>query len=115
MIPIIWGSRGTVEFRCHTPTVQYQKVINWLFIVVAILKYAKKYATLLTSKPFDKLPKVSLYTVLENAYPPKIYTILYKYVEDRIVYYTDKNDEIGEREIMEEELGRDMFNLISFV
>lgn len=115
IIPLIWGNRGTVEFRCHIPTMQYQKVINWLFIVVAILKYAKKHAILLTSKPYDKLPKLSLYDVISDTYPLQISTILCKYIEDRVTYYSNKNDEIGEMEIMEEELGRDVFNLIPFV
>jgi hypothetical protein len=41
----IFSNRNTVEFRLHTPTTNSQKMINWLFICNAILKYANTHAT----------------------------------------------------------------------
>jgi hypothetical protein len=38
----IFSERGTVEFRPHTPTMNAQKVLNWLFICNAIVKYAEQ-------------------------------------------------------------------------
>lgn len=35
----IFSDRNTVEFRLHTPTTNAQKILNWLFICVAIVKY----------------------------------------------------------------------------
>ena len=36
----IFSERNTVEFRLHTPTTNSQKMINWLFICNAIVRYA---------------------------------------------------------------------------
>lgn len=36
----MFSTRNTIEFRIHTPTVNSQKMINWLFITNAIVKYA---------------------------------------------------------------------------
>lgn len=39
---MFFSSRGTIEFRVHTPTNNPIKVISWLFICLAILKYVDK-------------------------------------------------------------------------
>jgi hypothetical protein len=36
--------RNTVEFRLHGPTINHHKMINWLFICNAIVKYAERNA-----------------------------------------------------------------------
>ncbi len=36
----MFSERNTIEFRLHTPTVNSQKTINWLFICNAIVRYA---------------------------------------------------------------------------
>jgi hypothetical protein len=114
LIPLIWGSRGTVEFRCHTPTVNSQKVINWLYIVVAIMKYAHKHATILTTYPEDDLKIVTLSEILKEAYPKNISAILIDYIIQRQNHYLGRCDHIGEREIFGEE-GSEIFKLIEFV
>ena len=40
LVPLIWGNRGTVEARIHTPTRNKIKVVSWLFINNAILEFA---------------------------------------------------------------------------
>ncbi len=40
----IFSERNTVEFRLHGPTTNSQKMINWLFICNAILKYANTHS-----------------------------------------------------------------------
>lgn len=40
---MIFSHRETVEFRLHTPTTNAYKMVNWLYICVAILKYAHKH------------------------------------------------------------------------
>jgi len=42
LIPIIFGNKKTVEFRIHTATDDPNKVINFMFICAAILKYTKR-------------------------------------------------------------------------
>lgn len=115
MIPIIWGDRGTIEFRCHIPTIMEQKVINWLFIVIAILKYAKKEATYLTSTEFKKLKPISLQEIINNAYPKDLALILNTYIKNRKMYYADKNDNIGEIEVLNESRGFSSITLEKFI
>lgn len=115
LIPLIWGSRGTVEFRCHTPTVNSQKVINWIYIVMAILRFAKKHQALLTTNIFSELPKIDLDKIIESSYPKSISSILNEYIYARTDYYKNKNDHVGEDEIFNEEKGITTFKLISFI
>jgi hypothetical protein len=42
-INLIFHKRQTIEFRLHTPTLNSDKVINWLFMCSAIIKYAETY------------------------------------------------------------------------
>lgn len=37
----LYGKRDTIEFRIHTPTLNPDKIINWLFMCVAIIKFAE--------------------------------------------------------------------------
>jgi hypothetical protein len=113
--PMLWGNRGTIEFRCHTPTVNAQKVINWLFLTVAILEYAKGNIAQLTNKEFDKIKKVTIKDILSYSYPDSISDILMSYFDQRKSHYAAKNDYVGEREIYSEELNEEIFNLIEFV
>lgn len=41
---LFFGHRHTVESRLHSGTINSHKMINWLFINVAIIKYAQKYS-----------------------------------------------------------------------
>lgn len=58
----IFSERGTVEFRPHTPTTNPQKIINWLFICNAIVRYAS-----LNSKDIltNRKNKVTLNKILD--------------------------------------------------
>lgn len=114
LIPLIWGNRRTVEFRCHTPTIQSQKVINWLFILVAMLKYALNNSTKLVNCIESELPKVTLREIVQITYPPEISKILINYMSSRRIHYHNKNDVVGEIEIFSEET-QDIFELKEFV
>lgn len=51
LINALFGSGPkTVEFRLHTPTLNYSKAINWLFICMAILEYAENHNVLNVGK-----------------------------------------------------------------
>lgn len=80
-IPTIWGGSGTTEFRMHNPTQDEDKVINWLFILRAILRYAKIHVDAINKK--EAIP--SLAGILTNMYPDKISKILIGYIEARKV------------------------------
>ena len=38
--PLFFGNNKTVEFRCHTNTFNKHKIMHWVFITSAIVKYA---------------------------------------------------------------------------
>jgi hypothetical protein len=115
LIPLIWGSKNTVEFRCHTPTVQAQKVINWLFILVAIMKYALKHSNSIIITRQAELAKLTLLDVLDEAYPSNIVRILDSYIKERKKHYSNRNDAVGEIEIYSEERDEELFDLKEFV
>lgn len=115
LIPIIWGNRGTIEFRCHTPTVVAGKVINWLFICVAMIKYAVKHSMELTTVSEADLGKLTLHKILREVYPHNICKYLLEYIAARAVHYYDRNDSIGEREIYDEEIGENEIPVEYFV
>lgn len=39
-IPYLFGGNNTVEYRIHPPSVNYDKILAWLFICNAILQYS---------------------------------------------------------------------------
>ena len=41
---MIFSDRNTAEFRLHTPTTNAYKIVNWLYICNAIIKYAEQNA-----------------------------------------------------------------------
>lgn len=41
---LFFSPRRTAEFRLHHATLNGQKMVNWLFICIAILRYAEKHA-----------------------------------------------------------------------
>lgn len=82
---------------------------------MAILRYARKNQLSLTTEPFSKLESVNLRDILVSAYPANICNILIKYIGNRKSYYAGQNDYVGEKEILSEESGDEVFDLIPFV
>jgi len=81
LINMLFGNGAkTVEFRLHTPTFNDTKVINWLFICAAILKYAE------TSKATTaELQGITLYDIIIDIYGFDLNTqnALIDYIRDR--------------------------------
>ncbi len=115
LIPLIWGGRGTVEFRCHTPTFDSTKVINWLFIIVAIIKYALEHIDSLTSKQLDKIKPISLSSVLHEYYPVDVTSALCTYIKKRKSFYSNESDPTGTKEISAELGGIDILSLTPII
>lgn len=42
LIPLLFGNKQTIEFRIHTPTNDYNKIISFLYLCIAIIDYAKE-------------------------------------------------------------------------
>jgi hypothetical protein len=109
-IPTLFGSSKTLEFRCHVPTRDPIKVIAWLYICSAIIKYAEKLYKAnveLSSRKGDTLT-----TVINSIYSGKLAEYLGLYISARkTLRATDdaKGDFCGDREIKEEMKGRAQF------
>lgn len=57
----IFSERNTIEFRLHTPTTNQQKIVNWLFICNAIIKFVSVH----TSKILTNKEPITLNDVLD--------------------------------------------------
>lgn len=60
----VFSPTRTVEFRLHTPTFSFVKSSNWLFICVAMIRYAKQYTKEITSRSIEP----TLTSVLQGYY-----------------------------------------------
>jgi hypothetical protein len=104
LINMLFGNGAkTVEFRLHTPTLNYTKVVNWLFICAAILKYAE------TSKgKLEDMCEIELKDVLWAVYSNDIdtYNIIINYIEERKKFfnknYTVYNDTYGVLDLIQD-------------
>lgn len=93
-INAFFSDRGTLEHRLHPGTTNYQKVINWLFICVAIARYAQSHELeiITTSKKIDMSNVLNYY---RDAFPgderaARLSDYLIKYFNQRVE--TFKND-----------------------
>jgi len=80
-IPLLFGTNRTLEFRCHVPTHDVIKVINWLYICSAIIKYTEK----LCNANVDLMARkhTSLKEVIADTYPTKLAMYLNDYISMR--------------------------------
>jgi hypothetical protein len=81
LINPIFGKHDTIEFRIHTPTLNPDKVINWVLMCAAIVKYAENY-----TEKCVKLNKISFEEVL-NFYKDFYKTDTSSKLSDNLVSY----------------------------
>lgn len=87
-IPTIFNNSGTIEYRVHTPTQNSTKVINWLFILIGIIKFAEKNKLLISENIYKFLHSgINLSEILNSVYSEELATYLVTYTENRIEYY----------------------------
>lgn len=67
----------TIEFRVHNATTNIDKLVNWLYICIAILNYAENN---------DEFEKKTLKQIIEYSYDTKTSNILCDYIKERKVY-----------------------------
>lgn len=79
---MFFSSRYTIEFRLHTPTMNHQKIINWLFICNAIIKYAEQ-----NTLHILKGEKTSITDILNIYDNPAIVTHLRDYYTGRVKFF----------------------------
>lgn len=79
-INMLFGNGAkTVEFRIHSATTNSDKLVNWLYICMAILNYAEN--NLISETP------MTLSEILEFSYSDKTVNILNDYIEVRKQYH----------------------------
>jgi hypothetical protein len=103
-IPVMFGNIKTIEFRCHVPTNNPVKAINWLYICSAIVNYSNYLAK--TNADLSQQKSLILSKVLDFAYSKKLARYLRDYVDLRKSYRTEddiKGDFSGETEINQEQ------------
>ena len=67
VVPLVFSPSRTVEYRIHTPTLNFTKISNWLFICIAISRYAEKYSKeILTRNRRGKKDKITLDKILKE-------------------------------------------------
>ena len=87
-----FGKTGkTVEFRIHPPSLNREKITNWIFTCVGILKYAllNEDSLLLGNN------KITLMDILKKVYPESIYIQLYNYYNKREIFFK-RSYELGD-------------------
>lgn len=100
IIPLVFGRKKTVEFRIHTPTLNAQKVIYWLFISVAILEFARKYQSQLIHKIISV--NTSLESIITSCYnsDPYLTNLLLDYIKLRKSWFRNGKDADGRQEVI---------------
>lgn len=104
LINPIFGKRDTIEFRLHTPTLNGDKIVNWLLMCNAIMRYAET-----NVENCIKLGKISFKDVLNyyadefgDEYSKQLSENLIKYYENRVSYFEKdfkNNDRISINEL----------------
>lgn len=101
-INLLFGNSGTIEFRIHTPSKNPYKIMNWLYIISAIVSYAQYIHANKDTYTMLDIKKVTLKQILSKIYNVKLANHLIEYVEyrkDQRIISDAANDFCGEREV----------------
>lgn len=93
---MFFSDRNTIEFRLHTPTFNDQKVINWLMIVNAIVKYAENH-----TEEILRGDKVKIKDVFNSYKSPELGAYLFDYYKSRAASFkkdAESGDVTGQNE-----------------
>ena len=102
LINLIWGSAGTIEYRLHPPTQNVHKIVNWLFIVNAINKFAELNVKDLSNFSFKfEEGSVTLNGIMQAVYSKELASTLINYIDFR-KQYMEINDVAGYVELAED-------------
>jgi hypothetical protein len=101
---MFFSERRTIEFRLHHNTVNGQKMINWLFICNAVVKYAEKHAKEIVSgnKPITVEQVLNYYAeTFKTKHGKFLSAYLIAYFKDRVAYFNNdvrRGDFISQKE-----------------
>jgi len=92
LVSFLFSKSKTVEFRLHTPTFNFDKIINWTYICYAILKYVERHSFSIIK---DSNTSINLNQIIKDTYNknPKIYQSLISYIDFRKQTQTKTGDE----------------------
>jgi hypothetical protein len=91
LINPIFGKHDTIEFRLHTPTLNPDKIINWLLMCVAIMRFAEN--------------NTERCIRLNTDYCDKLSTNLVSYYRNRVEYFErdlKNGDLVSKREMQDD-------------
>jgi hypothetical protein len=70
---LFYNRNKTIEFRCLMPTVCFNKIVGWVFVFSAILKYAEHLCLGLDDCEEPQIPtKITFDEILKHVYPEEI-------------------------------------------
>ncbi len=114
LVNCVFSDSGTIEFRLHSSTLNFTKVLNWILICSAIVKYADTHTKEIIS---GSIGRVDLDTVIlgySNNFRDKknispyglfIYNYLNAYIKERKDYF--KGEETKKQYLGEDDIARD--------
>jgi len=100
MIPILFGNKSTVEFRIHTPTFNANKVVNFIYMNMAIVDFTIENTSKILANP-ALLHELTLNNLILKNFRNKncngdlsrLHESLYKYIETRTMMTERQNKE----------------------
>jgi hypothetical protein len=103
----IFGKHNTIEFRVHTPTTNPDKMINWLLMCAAIVKYAELNTEKCISSSRIKFTEVLDHYVKTSPseYTKALSKGLQAYYKDRCDYFKadfDRGDYMSTKELIDD-------------
>lgn len=104
-VNMVFHKRETIEFRVHTPTLNSDKIINWIFICNAIIKYAETNTQdCLTNKKITFIEVLDYYKNSRcNDYAKNLSEKLIQYYNERCeIFASDykRNDNVSNHELV---------------
>ncbi len=100
-------SGKTIEFRIHNPTLNKEKIINWMFICSSMLQYTMNNVENINKQLENNMKlKLSLTEIITNVYSDRISNQLLSYIQERKDYfnicYNNFKDDYGVFDLIED-------------
>lgn len=122
LVNTVFSRSGTIEFRLHSSTLNFTKVLNWILICAAIVKYTESHIKEIVS---GSIKDIDLNTILlgysnnfrdkkgVNTYGLFIYNYLSSYIKDRKMYFKEECDKklyLGQDDLKKDKMYKFVFN-----
>lgn len=83
LIPLLFGNKQTIEFRVHTATHDYGKVMLYMAICMSIVRYTIEHQNSILEKP-STLSNIDINKILSSVGVPNyLRSLIYEYCKDR--------------------------------